>query len=126
MRVRVARDGCAAMRALGMDGITARGVPDLVLCDLQLPNVNGDEVLRRARLDPRLERIPFIVFSSSDLPDDCDRCLRLGASDFVTKPVAYENYIACVKTLALRWLGDWRPSTPTGVSVTANASWSVK
>ena len=86
--VKVARDGQAALRALGLDGTTRRR-PDLVLCDLKLPKVNGDEVLRLARAEESLQGVPFVMFSSSDEPTDVARCTEYGASEYATKPVDF-------------------------------------
>ena len=101
--VKVARDGQAALRALGLDG-AARRRPDLVLCDLKLPKVAGDEILRRARADARLADVPFVVFSSSDEPSDLARCEAYGASEYARKPVDYEAYGARVASLVARHL----------------------
>lgn len=91
--VAVARDGQEALDALGLDGQEAPSVvPDLVLCDLKMPKLSGDEVLRRVRADARLGDVPFVVFTSSDEPTDVARCQALGATEYAVKPVDYEAY----------------------------------
>jgi CheY-like chemotaxis protein len=118
--VRVARDGEAALRALGLDGKSEVGrhrPPDLIVTDLKMPMVNGDEVLRLARAEARFVQTPIVVFTSSDEAADRERCQRLGASEFLSKPVDYVAYVDCVRSLVHRWLADWRPECPFPSSV---------
>ncbi|AIE84285.1 response regulator [Fimbriimonas ginsengisoli] len=100
LMVKVARDGEAGVKLLGLDDANADGpVPDLVLCDLKLPKLSGDEILRRARASERLKDVPFVIFSSSDETSDIDRCKALGATDYVPKPVDYELYQESVREI---------------------------
>lgn len=101
--VEVARDGEEGWeKLLHLRAAPAR--PDLVLSDLKMPKLGGDEVLRRVRADGRLKDLPFVVFSSSDEPGDVQRCLALGASAFIRKPVDFGEYISCMREVAERWL----------------------
>lgn len=59
---------------------------DLVLLDIQMPEMNGYEVLERRRADPRLRDIPVIMISASDALGDVVRCIEMGAEDYLTKP----------------------------------------
>ncbi len=102
--VRVARDGEEARRALGLEGGDP-WTPDLVLSDLKMPRVRGDELLRQARADARLAAVPFVVLSSSTEPEDARRCLALGASEYAVKPIDFKAYGEQVCGLAHRWLG---------------------
>ncbi len=104
LMVKVARDGQAALHALGLEGDRSRRTPDLVLCDLKLPKVGGDEVLRRVRADERLSGVPFVVFSSSDEPADVARCSGYGASEYAVKPVDYTAYGERVRRIVERHL----------------------
>ena len=114
--VRVARDGQRALAALGLEASPEdppRRAPDLVLSDLKMPRLNGDEVLARARADARLRDVPFVVFSSSAEPSDIERCMALGASAYAVKPVGYEEYVECAGQIARRWLsGDSAKRAP--------------
>lgn len=101
---RVAHDGVEAGATLGLAG-GEPWTPDLVLCDLKMPRMAGDELLRLARADARLARVPFVVLSSSAEPADQERCLALGASEYAVKPIGYEEYVTRVGGLARRWLG---------------------
>lgn len=92
VEIHVARDGQEALDALGLGSAPGEPAPDLVLCDLKLPKISGDEVLRRFRADLRLKNVPFVVFSSSDEPSDVARCESYGASEYAVKPVDFTEY----------------------------------
>jgi CheY-like chemotaxis protein len=102
--VRVARDGEQALRALGVTADTPIWTPDLIVCDLKMPKLRGDEVLERVRRVHRLAETPFVIFSSSDDSGDADRCLRLGADAYVIKPVDFTYYVQTVKGAVLSHL----------------------
>ena len=109
--VRVARDGQEALHALGLDGSAATSgcrAPVLVISDLKMPKFCGDEVLRRARADARLQETPYVIFSSSDEKADVERCLSLGATAYCVKPVGFEEYLECAGGIARRWLSAER------------------
>ena len=76
----------------------------MVLCDLKLPKIAGDEVLRRTRADARLRDLPFVVFTSSDEPTDVARCAAYGASEFAVKPVDFAEYGERVADIVARHL----------------------
>lgn len=100
---RVAHDGLEAKEAMGLEG-GEPWTPDLVLCDLKMPRMSGDELLREVRGDARLAGVPFVVMSSSTEASDETRCLALGASEYAVKPIGYEEYLERVCVLAHRWL----------------------
>jgi len=98
--IEVASDG-----ALALDALAAMGhLPDLVLLDLKLPKIDGSEVLRQVRNDPRTNRLCVVVFTSSSEPADIARCYALGCNSYVIKPVTYEDYIEAVRNIAAYWL----------------------
>jgi PAS domain S-box-containing protein len=72
--------------------------PDLVLLDLHLPDLDGDEVLRRLRADPRTADIPVIVLSADATRDQIERLKLAGAVDYVTKPIDVSVFLRAVKT----------------------------
>jgi CheY-like chemotaxis protein len=76
---RTAEGGAQALAAIEADR------PDLVLLDLTMPDMDGFEVLRRLRADPRHERLPVVMFSGIGDPKVADEARRLGAADFVLK-----------------------------------------
>jgi two-component system response regulator len=72
-------------------------VPDVILLDLKLPLLNGFEILSILKEDERTRSIPVVVFTSSDLEQDQESAISLGASNFVSKPVDYHKYMDSVK-----------------------------
>ncbi len=61
--------------------------PDLVLLDIQLPVLDGFEVLRRIRGNPRFARLPVIALTAFAMREDCERALQLGFDEYITKPI---------------------------------------
>jgi hypothetical protein len=73
--------------------------PDLVLLDMQLPDIDGHEVLRRLRADPATASIPVIALSANALPQDIERALAAGVADYWTKPLDFRAFIASLDSL---------------------------
>ncbi|HEX2187664.1 MAG TPA: PAS domain S-box protein [Longimicrobiaceae bacterium] len=73
--------------------------PDLVLLDLHLPDLPGDEVLRRLRADPRTARTPVLVISADATPGGVERLLAAGADEYLTKPLDLDAFLAAVDRL---------------------------
>jgi CheY-like chemotaxis protein len=89
----VAGDGVEALAYLRGEGMYAGALlPDFVLLDLKLPKKGGLEVLAEMKEDEVLRRIPVIVLSSSDAPDDVLRAYDLQVSCYVTKPADLEEF----------------------------------
>jgi CheY-like chemotaxis protein len=78
--VRVARDGPEGLSALQQGGI------DLVLCDLLMPGMDGHEVVQKAKGDPALRDVPFVIISSVEDMASIVKCVKLGADDYLFKP----------------------------------------
>jgi CheY-like chemotaxis protein len=74
-------------------------VPDLILLDLNLPRMDGREVLAAIKSDPELQQIPVVVLTTSDLEDDVTRSYTLHANAYVTKPVDFERFIDVVRQI---------------------------
>lgn len=104
----VAHDGAEATELLfgaeGDPGQQPTPVPQLVLLDLKLPKVDGLEVLRRLRTDPRTKVVPVVVLTSSDEEADVVNSYRLGANSYVRKPVDFIEFLEATKQLGLYWL----------------------
>ncbi|MBV8819178.1 MAG: response regulator [Acidobacteriaceae bacterium] len=78
--------------------------PDLVLLDLNLPGIDGRDVLRAIRKDSRLAPLPVIVLTSSSAQHDVDTVYRLGGSSYLHKPSNLDEYLSLMKTFEVFWL----------------------
>ena len=77
--------------------------PDLLLLDLNLPRVDGREVLERVRADSKLRRMAVVVLTTSREEEDILRCYELGCNSFITKPVAMDQFIRFIQALEEYW-----------------------
>jgi two-component system response regulator len=102
----VAHDGVEALDYLFGTGAFAgrRGMPQLVLLDLKLPRVDGLEVLRRLRADPRTHLLPVVILTSSKEERDLVSGYSLGANSYVRKPVDFGEFTEAIRQLGLYWL----------------------
>ena len=103
----VVRHGEDALAFLRREGAFAAAAhPDLVVLDLNLPRMGGFEVLRALRedLDPRLRRLPVVVFTTSGSSEDVETAYELCASSFVTKPTGFDRYLDTVRAFREFWL----------------------
>jgi CheY-like chemotaxis protein len=71
-------------------------LPDLVLVDMQLPDFDGHEVLRRLRADPATAALPCVALSANAMPDDIERALKAGFVDYWTKPLDLRAFVAAL------------------------------
>ncbi len=101
----VAGDGVDAMAFLRREGKHA-GVrrPDLILLDLNLPRMDGREVLAAIKADPGLRSIPVVVLTTSRAEQDVLKSYDLHANCYITKPVDLDRFITVVKTIEDFWL----------------------
>ncbi len=106
--VHVARDGVEALEFLFCTGPHAdravRETPKLVLLDLKLPRMDGHEVLKRIRGDPRTALIPVVVLTSSGEERDVMRAYHKGANSYIIKPVDFEQFTESVRDIGKYWL----------------------
>ena len=100
----VASDGVEAVRYLRREGEHAGAVrPDLILLDLNLPRMDGREVLAEIKADPALRHIPVVVLTSSQAEEDIARAYHLHANCYVTKPVDLDQFIHVVESIEDFW-----------------------
>jgi two-component system response regulator len=103
----VAHDGVEALERLhGAAGGAGAGMPPaLVLLDLKLPKVDGLEMLRRLRADPRTKHLPVVVLTASREEEDVVRSYAFGANAYVRKPIDFQAFVEAARTIGLFWLG---------------------
>jgi CheY-like chemotaxis protein len=96
----VVTDGVSAMEFLHKRGDhVGAPTPDLILLDLNLPKMDGREVLAAVKGDPRLRQIPVVVLTTSDAEEDVLRSYELHANAYVTKPVDFDRFIEVVRQI---------------------------
>lgn len=79
-------------------------LPNLLLLDLKLPKLDGLQLLRRLRSEPRTQLLPVVVLTSSDEDRDVIEGYRLGANSYIRKPVDFNQFTEAVRQLGLYWL----------------------
>ena len=114
----VARDGAEALDYLFKTGTrpdgTAAELPTVVLLDLNLPKIDGLEVLRRIRGDERTKLLPVVILTSSNQEEDRFKGYDLGANSYIRKPVDFNEFAEAVRQVGLYWLILNEPAPPTG------------
>jgi CheY-like chemotaxis protein len=97
-------DGQAAVDYLFSDeNLKARGqaMPVLVLLDLNMPVMDGYQVLKIMKEDERTKRIPVVILTTTDDPREVTKCYELGCNIYITKPVDYDNFTEAIRKLGL-------------------------
>jgi two-component system, chemotaxis family, response regulator Rcp1 len=103
--VNTVEDGEEALSFLRCEGKFAQAPrPDIILLDLNLPRKDSREVLSEVRSDPRLARIPVVIFTTSQASSDVNRSYELGANCYIQKPVDFDQFRETVKNVGLYWL----------------------
>jgi len=107
-RIHVARDGAEALEFIFCEGAHAarkvEDTPKVILLDLKLPKVDGLEVLRRIKGDPRTRGIPVVMITSSKEQSDVVESYALGVNSYIVKPVNFENFAEAVQRVGMYWL----------------------
>jgi CheY-like chemotaxis protein len=116
-RVVRARDGQEALDAVrnGPDGLPADN-QFLLLLDINMPRIDGMEVLRQLKADPGTARIPVIMLTTTDDPREVERCYQLGCSVYITKPVRYEDFVEALTRLGMFLEIIKLPAVPPGAA----------
>lgn len=106
--IHVARDGAEALDFMFARGAYAErdvvDTPKVILLDLKLPRVDGLEVLRQLKRDPRTQMVPVVVMTSSREERDLVESYRLGVNSYVVKPLDFEQFTESTRQLGLYWL----------------------
>lgn len=108
-QISLARDGEEALRIL----YSQHPLPDLILLDINLPKVDGLEVLAAIKQDDRLKGIPVIMLTTSIAEKDINFSNQHDANFFITKPVDLYKFMEVVKTIESFWISIVRPLSPT-------------
>lgn len=109
IKVATVRDGVellAYLRALGQFG---RVLPRVLLLDLNMPRLDGREVLSELAADPQLRGLPVVVLSTSTEAEEHRRALVLGATAFISKPAEFSRLTEVLREVTDRWLGNQEP-----------------
>lgn len=107
-RLHIVRDGAEALEYIfGTGAYAGRKIdppPRLILLDLKLPKVDGLEVLRQVKSDPRTKSTPIVMLTSSCEEKDLVASYNLGVNSYIVKPVDFQQFVECARTLGLYWL----------------------
>ncbi len=116
----VVRDGAEALEFLFCTGAYAdrsiQNTPKVILLDLKLPKVDGIEVLRRIKADPRTQATPVVVLTSSREECDVVKSYQNGVNSYIVKPVDFEKFTEAVRQIGLYWLLLNQPPVDVSVS----------
>ena len=106
--IQAVRDGAEALDFIFCQGAFVgrkfESPPKVILLDLKLPKINGMDVLKRIKSDPRTKMIPVVVLTSSKEQKDVIESYNLGVNSYMVKPVNFEGFAATVKDLGMYWV----------------------
>jgi CheY-like chemotaxis protein len=107
-RIQVARDGAEALEFIFCEGaFSGRKMgdgPKVILLDLKLPKIDGLEVLKRIKGDPRTRKIPVVILTSSKEQSDLVQSYDLGVNSYIVKPVDFDQFVKAVQELGMYWM----------------------
>ncbi len=76
-------------------------IPSLLLLDINMPKIDGIEVLRQVKQDPVLKKMPVIMITTTDDPREINKCHDLGCSNYIAKPIDYDKFVDAIRKLGL-------------------------
>lgn len=101
-------DGAKALDFIFAEGTYAdreiENTPNVILLDLKMPRINGLQVLKRLKSDPRTKNIPVVMLTSSREDPDIEECYSLGANGYVVKPLEFDEFHKAISGLGLFWM----------------------
>jgi two-component system, chemotaxis family, response regulator Rcp1 len=101
----VVSDGTEALRFLRREGhFSGAPRPKLVIIDLNMPKMDGRELLHTIRVDSMLSSMPVLILTTTDSAADIDLCYRLGANSFVTKPTDIQEFFDLIRSIDTFWM----------------------
>lgn len=101
----IAKDGAEAMLFLRGEGVFSGSPrPDIILLDLNLPKMDGREVLEEVKEDNNLKSIPIVILTTSGAEKDIHRAYELHANAYITKPLDFDQFISVIESIARFWL----------------------
>ena len=116
IRIHVASDGVEAMAFLKREGIHSYAPrPDIILLDLNLPKMDGREVLAQIKADGSLKTIPTVILTTSEAETDIVKSYQLQANCYLTKPVQFDEFASLVKIINDFWLTKVKLPQPTQI-----------
>lgn len=102
----IAKDGQEALDYIfKTNGFENAKTPDLIILDLNLPKVNGKDVLKKIKQNERTKTIPVVILTSSKAEEDIVKTYKLYANSYITKPLDFEQFVDIVKEINQFWLG---------------------
>lgn len=105
--IQCVRTGLEALECLRGQGeferLGGEPLPSLILLDLNMPQMNGLELLAELKADPQLRRIPVVILTTSNDELEIERCYSLGAAGCIVKPVEFAACVEAVRRIALYW-----------------------
>ena len=105
IRLHLAFDGVEAMAFLRREGIHAHAArPDLILLDLNLPKMDGREVLALIKADKSLKMIPTVILTTSDAESDIEKSYELQVNCYLRKPAQWDEFASLMKNIIDFWL----------------------
>lgn len=105
IHLHVATDGVEAMAFLKREGVHVNAPrPGIILLDLNLPRMDGREVLARIKMDQSLQTIPTVILTTSDAEADITKSYQLKANCYLTKPVQLDEFESLVRSINEFWL----------------------
>lgn len=122
VHIKIAENGHDGLKILNEQWAN-RSVPRLIVLDVNMPKLSGPEILRSLKNDSRFKDIPVVIYSTSINPYEKEKCIKMGAHSYVTKPVSYSESITVAKTfLGLCQVRKTGPGAADQANPPANSS----